>query len=120
VFYSDRDGNREIYVMGANGENPENLTENDEWDYYPSWSSRNVDTFTVKLAGQPSSDVAVTVTSANPDEVTVSQGTLTFTTEDWNVPQIVTVTVSVDADASAEEYKNVSPQDIRVTTTDFD
>ena len=36
VFTSDRDDNEEIYVMDANGGNPENLNENDEWDYDPS------------------------------------------------------------------------------------
>ena len=91
MFTSERDGNNEIYVMDADGENPDCLTEN-EGDYEPSWSPRNVDNFTVKLAGQPSSDVRVTVSSPNSDEVTVSQRTLTFTREDWNVPQIVTLT----------------------------
>ena len=74
--------------------------------------------------------------SENTEEVTVSPDTLTFTPANWNVPQVVTlrgvpdgaadgdqvtsVTVSVDAGDSAEEYKSVSPQGIRVTTTDVD
>ena len=37
--------------------------------------------FTVKLAGEPSSDVTVTVESGDTGEVTVSPGTLTFTTD---------------------------------------
>ena len=38
AFVSDRDGNREIYVMDADGGNPRRLTNNpvDDWD--PSWS----------------------------------------------------------------------------------
>jgi len=92
--------------------------------------------FTVNLASEPSGDVTVTVGSKNTEEVTVSPDTLTFTTAAWDVPQVVIlrgvpdgdvdgdqetiVTVSVDAGASAEEYKSVSPQDIRVTTTDVD
>jgi len=33
VFYSDRDGNWEIYVMDANGSNQKNLTNNSALDY---------------------------------------------------------------------------------------
>ena len=45
VFMSDRDGNREgnwknyeIYVMDADGANPQRLTNNDFYDAEPSWS----------------------------------------------------------------------------------
>ena len=45
VFASDRDGNRdgnrenyEIYVMDADGNNQQRLTENDFYDTHPSWS----------------------------------------------------------------------------------
>jgi TolB protein len=38
AFASDRDGNREIYVMDINGENVRNLTQNTAEDYRPSWS----------------------------------------------------------------------------------
>ena len=38
AFTSDRDGNREIYVMDADGGNPTRLTQNDGDDVDPTWS----------------------------------------------------------------------------------
>jgi TolB protein len=38
AFVSERDGNLEIYIMGANGENQRNLTNNPAWDSFPTWS----------------------------------------------------------------------------------
>ena len=38
AFVSDRDGNSEIYVMDADGQNQTRLTDNDHWDGSPSWS----------------------------------------------------------------------------------
>ena len=38
AFTSDRDGNREIYVMDANGDNLRNLTNESSQDRHPSWS----------------------------------------------------------------------------------
>ena len=38
VFYSDRDGNAEIYVMDADGGNQRRLTNNPASDHSPSWS----------------------------------------------------------------------------------
>ncbi|NIM51841.1 MAG: hypothetical protein GTO22_21785, partial [Gemmatimonadales bacterium] len=38
AFMSDRDGNWEIYVMGADGSNPVRLTDNPASDYDPAWS----------------------------------------------------------------------------------
>ena len=38
AFESDRDDNREIYVMGSDGSNPRNLTNHSAGDFFPSWS----------------------------------------------------------------------------------
>ncbi len=38
VFESDRDGNREIYVMGPDGENLRNLSNHPAEDWDPAWS----------------------------------------------------------------------------------
>jgi hypothetical protein len=51
------------------------------------------DTFTVVLDTEPVADVTVTVT---PDAQITTTGPLTFTTANWNVPQIVTVTAVDD------------------------
>ena len=49
-------------------------------------------TFQVVLDAQPTSDVTLDVTSSDTGEVTVSTGTLTFTSGNWDTPQTVTVT----------------------------
>lgn len=38
VFMSERDGNRELYVMNADGSNPVRLTDNVGDDNQPRWS----------------------------------------------------------------------------------
>lgn len=49
-------------------------------------------TFTVSLTARPTGDVTVAVSSNDATEATTSPETLTFTIEDWNVAQTVTVT----------------------------
>ena len=53
------------------------------------------DSFDVVLSGQPTSDVAVTLTPSVANLVTLSTTTLTFTPANWNVPQTVNV-ASID------------------------
>ena len=38
AFWTDRDGNGEIYLMDADGRNQINLTNNDASETYPAWS----------------------------------------------------------------------------------
>ena len=38
AFTSMRDGNAEIYLMDADGENPQNLTKHPNYDWDASWS----------------------------------------------------------------------------------
>ena len=54
--------------------------------------------FTVVLTTQPLGDVEIDLTSSAEDEGTVDQGTLLFTTLNWDVPQLVVVT-GIDDDA---------------------
>ncbi len=65
-------------------------------------------TFTVVLDSQPTTDVALTVTSADTDEVTVDVTTLTFTSADWDTPQTVTLTGVDDADADGDQTVDVT------------
>ena len=58
-------------------------------------------TYTLALATQPGESVLVAVIDENPD-VTTSPAILTFTPENWNTPQPVTVTAHHDADAVNE------------------
>ena len=95
------------------------------------------DTYTVRLATQPTSNVTVMVSGAS-GEVTVDtdtgttgdQNTLSFTTSDWNSGKTVTVSAGQDNDmdndgatlthsASGGDYGSVTG-DVMVTVTDND
>ena len=54
--------------------------------------ARGTARYTVKLDGQPTDNVTVTVESSSTSIATVSPGSLTFTTSNWNTPQTITVT----------------------------
>ncbi|MDE2730161.1 MAG: hypothetical protein OXI38_02045, partial [Bacteroidota bacterium] len=56
------------------------------------------ESYTVKLATQPTATVTVAITSSNTD-VTTSPTSLTFTTADYNTPQTVMVSADEDDDA---------------------
>jgi len=89
--------------------------------------------FSVVLNSEPTADVTVALSSSEPDEGTPSPTTLTFTTENWNVPQTVTVTgqdddiddgnqtyfIELEAAESADEaYQGVDPPDVELSNTD--
>ncbi len=93
-------------------------------------------TFTVVLDGQPTSDVVLTVASADTGEATVSPSTLTFTNANWSATQTVTitgvddaaadgpqdtaVTIAVDDDNSDNAFDGLADQTVTATTTDDD
>ena len=54
-------------------------------------------TYTVALASQPASDVTVEISQRPPGRATVSPASLTFTADNWNTPQTVTITSAEDA-----------------------
>ena len=58
--------------------------------------------FTVKLATEPTHGVTVTVSSGDTGAATVSTGSLSFSTTNWNDTQMVTVSGVNDADADDE------------------
>lgn len=84
------------------------------------------DTFEVVLPAQPASDVVLTVTSADLSEVTVLPQTLTFTTTNWDVPQVVSVTGVSDLQPDGTQTTNVVISDgvetatVAVTSIDDD
>ncbi|HSD88556.1 MAG TPA: Calx-beta domain-containing protein [Kofleriaceae bacterium] len=78
--------------------------------------SQGTASFTVKLLSQPLADVTISVTSDTPGEGTVSTGTLTFTSVNWNAPQQVTVTGANDNIADGPKTYHVVLDN--VTTTD--
>ena len=65
------------------------------------------DTFTVKLATEPTAQVTVSVSSGDTAAATVSTGALTFSTTTWNTTQTITVS-GVQDDDGANESVTVS------------
>jgi len=65
------------------------------------------DEFTVVLNAEPSADVTIDLSSSDDTEGTVSPVSLTFTTENWNAPQTVTVTGVDDEDADGPQVFDV-------------
>ena len=54
-------------------------------------------TYTVVLTSQPTNDVTVSVDDHPPGRATVSPTSLTFTADNWNTPQTVTISSTEDA-----------------------
>ena len=91
------------------------------------------DQFSVVLNTQPTSDVTIQLNSDNTDEGTVAPSNLTFTSANWNTPQIVTITGVDDMDAdgdityniilnsavsSDDDYNGIDPDQVRVINLD--
>ena len=87
-------------------------------------------TYSMVLSHQPSGDVTVTVNNPTDNsEVTATPRTLTFTTENWDEPQAVTVAAVHDGDAADDSatvthgvadggYDGVTVPDVAVTVDD--
>lgn len=92
--------------------------------------------FDVVLNTEPTSDVVLTVLSADTGEAVVSPVTLTFTSFNWNTPQTVAVTgvddsdidgtqsvsivIAVDASVSSDEYDSALSVSLVASVTDDD
>ena len=87
--------------------------------------------YTVALATKPSDSVSVSITGHSGTDLTLSSTTLTFTVDEWDDAQTVTVTAEEDDDgvtdavatlthtASGGDYANVT-RDLPVTVTEND
>ena len=49
-------------------------------------------TFTVVLTARPTANVTIGLISSDTTEGTVNQASVTFTSDNWNTPQTVTIT----------------------------
>ena len=89
--------------------------------------------YTVVLDTQPSADVSVTISGHSGSDLNLSAETLTFTPDNWNVAQSISVTADQDDDAAADpavtlshavsgavEYAAVSAEDIPSVTVTID
>ncbi|MCU4164289.1 Ig-like domain-containing protein [Carboxylicivirga caseinilyticus] len=61
-------------------------------------SEGSTGTFSVVLTAQPSSEVVINLSNDNTDATSFVMDPLSFTTENWNTPQAITVTGLTDAD----------------------
>ena len=59
--------------------------------------------YTVVLDTEPAADVTVVVAVPEDADIAVDETTLTFTADNWNTPQTVTVTAAHDDDAVTDE-----------------
>ena len=90
-------------------------------------------TYTVVLDTEPAGNVTVTVNDPTDNtDVTADPATLTFTDQNWNVAQTVTVSAAQDGDAADEtatvthtvastadaDYQGISTDDVAVTLDD--
>ena len=86
--------------------------------------------YTVKLATEPTGEVTVTVSGHAGTDLTLDKTTLTFTVDNWDTAQTVTVKAGQDNDGSADtatlthtasggDYANITV-DLPVTVTDDD
>jgi hypothetical protein len=90
-------------------------------------------TFSVVLESQPTANVTINVTSSDTTEGTVDKSTLTFTSVNWNVPQVVTITGVDDPDQDGSipytiqlstavstdpNYNGKKPSDVSVVNID--
>ena len=91
--------------------------------------------FEVVLNSQPTADVTIDLSSSDPSEGSLATSTLTFTPDNWDMAQVVTVTgvdddledgdvpyTIVTAAASSDDpaYSGLDPEDVAVTNTDDD
>ena len=93
----------------------------------------NGDTYTVVLDTQPTADVTVTVAGHAATDLTPNPSSLSFTTQNWETAQTVTVTAADDADTTNDmvtlthsatstdtDYDGVTITGVTVTLSDND
>ena len=91
----------------------------------------NSDTYTVVLQLQPTEDVTVAVTVPGGSDASVNPASLTFTEDNWDDSQTVTVTTQADTDdaddtvtlshtVSGGNYQGVTAENVTVTIAEVD
>lgn len=90
--------NKDTDKIGVTVVNPEDLLTDE---------SGKTASISVKLDTKPSHDVTIRVSSDDETEGKVDQTTLTFTSENWNTPQSVTVTGQADSEKDGDQSYNI-------------
>ena len=78
------------------------------------------DTYTVVLDTEPAGDVTVTIGGVADTDVSLDKTILTFTDQDWDTPQTVTVTAEHDDDAVDEAVVTITHTVSSTDDTDYD
>ena len=93
------------------------------------------DTFTIVLDSEPTADVTIDLSSSDPTEGTPDPATVTFTADDWDTPQLITVNGEDDSDDDGDltytievlaaestdlNYNTMDAPDVGVTNEDDD
>jgi alpha-tubulin suppressor-like RCC1 family protein len=110
---------------------PVQVVDKDQVSITPTTTSLNLNegastTFGVALTQQPAATTTVTVASSDVGAATAAPATLTFTTGNWNVAQIVTVDAPQDVDTANEAVSitlasaGLTTRTISVAVTDDD
>ena len=71
-------------------------------------SEGNSGQYSIVLATEPSETVTVTISGHTGADLSVPNTSLTFTTDDWNTPQTVTVSADEDVDAVPDDEVTLS------------
>lgn len=77
-------------------------------------------TFTIRLSGAPTADVSLGLSSSDETEATVSPSSLTFTAENWNSGQVVTVTGVDDTSADGPQAFTIITEALSSSDARFD
>jgi hypothetical protein len=77
-------------------------------------------TFQIVLNSQPTDNVTIDLICSNILEGTISPATLTFTSSNWNAPQIVTITGVDDAIQDGEQAYSIITQPAVSDDSDYD
>jgi hypothetical protein len=119
-------------VSVVNRDNEASITFSGNWPLTTSESASTV-TFTAVLNKKPTADVTVPLSTSDPGEGVVAPSSLTFTTSNWDTPQLVTVTgvddmeqdgaqpykVVIGVVASADPaYSGLDPEDLEALNAD--
>ncbi len=89
------------------------------------------DYYLISLITEPTADVTVTIGDPSNPDLTIEQSTLTFTPDNWEVPQAVTLTCTRDDDAVDDivfvphrvgggDYDGLTVPDLSLTLFDLD
>ena len=88
--------------------------------------------YTAVLTSEPMADVTIAIQVPDNADIALDQTALTFTADNWNTPQTLTVTAHHDDDAVDDEpvtithtvtggdYENVTVADVEATITEDD